>query len=259
MSALPAMLADNPQLDLWVNFAAPGQVTISTGRVESAKVCSRPWRRSPPKSSMSPWSVFRSAPGIPTLRRTKAIPSAANRCRWAAWPCVRPARMREGSFLTVAHSFLVAQKGELTVRDGRILCDGKPTAHDYWSLAPSVVLATDATGTAPRKSVVGRDTARIDQPAKVFGQPVFIHDMKLDGTAHARVVRQPNRGAILASVDERAIRRAAREPIAFVRHGNFFGDRRRQRNGGGGCHRRGECSHDMDWGETPAPLQQEAN
>jgi nicotinate dehydrogenase subunit B len=122
--------------------------------------------------------------------------------------------MREGSFLTVAHSFLVAQKGELTVRDGRILCDGKPTAHDYWSLAPSVVLATDATGTAPRKSVVGRDTARLDQPAKVFGQPVFIHDMKLDGTAHARVVRQPNRGAILASVDERAIRRAAREPIA---------------------------------------------
>jgi CO/xanthine dehydrogenase Mo-binding subunit len=34
MSALPAMLADNPRLDLWVNFAAPGQVTISTGRVE---------------------------------------------------------------------------------------------------------------------------------------------------------------------------------------------------------------------------------
>jgi CO/xanthine dehydrogenase Mo-binding subunit len=28
------MLADNPRLDLWVNFGKPGQVAISTGRVE---------------------------------------------------------------------------------------------------------------------------------------------------------------------------------------------------------------------------------
>jgi CO/xanthine dehydrogenase Mo-binding subunit len=34
MSALPGTLADNPRLDRWVNFATPGQVMISTGRVE---------------------------------------------------------------------------------------------------------------------------------------------------------------------------------------------------------------------------------
>src|SRR5437763_7060903 len=28
------MLAANPRLDQWVRFAAPGQVTVSTGRVE---------------------------------------------------------------------------------------------------------------------------------------------------------------------------------------------------------------------------------
>src|ERR1700731_1836909 len=32
--ALPAMLRDNPRLDQWVRFAMPGQVTVSTGRVE---------------------------------------------------------------------------------------------------------------------------------------------------------------------------------------------------------------------------------
>ena len=32
--ALPGMLAANPRLDQWVRFASPGQVTVSTGRVE---------------------------------------------------------------------------------------------------------------------------------------------------------------------------------------------------------------------------------
>ena len=47
----------------------------------------------------------------------------------------------------------------------------------------------------------------------------FIHDMLLDGMAHARVVRQPGRGATLETVDETAIKNAARTPIAFVRAG----------------------------------------
>ena len=31
---LPAMLAENPRLDRWVGFPAPGRVAVSTGRVE---------------------------------------------------------------------------------------------------------------------------------------------------------------------------------------------------------------------------------
>ena len=64
--------------------------------------------------------------------------------------------------------------------------------------------------------------ARLDLPAKIFGQGTFIHDMVLDGMAHARVVRQPNRNATLTSIDEAAIRRAARGPISFVRDGNYL-------------------------------------
>jgi hypothetical protein len=35
-------------------------------------------------------------------------------------------------------------------------------------------------------------------------------------------VRQPRRGATIASIDESAIRRAARGPVEIVRHGNFL-------------------------------------
>jgi nicotinate dehydrogenase subunit B len=33
-SVLPGPLADNPRLDRWVTFPAPGKVTVGTGRVE---------------------------------------------------------------------------------------------------------------------------------------------------------------------------------------------------------------------------------
>jgi nicotinate dehydrogenase subunit B len=56
----------------------------------------------------------------------------------------------------------------------------------------------------------------------VFGEAIFIHDMVLDGMSHARVVRQPGRGAILDTIDEAAIRRAAKGPVEFIRYGNFL-------------------------------------
>ena len=45
--------------------------------------------------------------------------------------------------------------------------------------------------------------------------------MTLDGMVHARVVRQPRRGATIAAIDEAAIRRAAKGPVEIVRDGNF--------------------------------------
>ena len=83
--------------------------------------------------------------------------------------------------------------------------------------------------------------------------------MKLDGMAHARVVRQPNRGAILASVDEQAIRRAAREPIAFVRHGNFLAIVADSETAVEAAAAVASAHTIWNGAESPAPLQQEAN
>ncbi len=88
-------------------------------------------------------------------------------------------------------------------------------------------LAVKATGSGQRKPVadmqhVGQSSARLDLPGKIFGEAAFIHDMVLDGMVHARVVRQPNRGASIGAIDEQAIKRAAKGAIDFVRHGNFL-------------------------------------
>ena len=115
----------------------------------------------------------------------------------------------------------------MCIRDGSIHRNGKVTGQDYWTLSGAVDLAVKATGSGKRKHIrdfkaIGKSSARVDLPAKVFGESIFIHDMHFDGMVHARVVRQPNRGATIGSIDENAIRRAAKGPIEIVRNGNFL-------------------------------------
>jgi nicotinate dehydrogenase subunit B len=61
--------------------------------------------------------------------------------------------------------------------------------------------------------VAGQPLPRVDIPAKAFGEPSFVHDVRLDGLLHGRVVRPPYAGAdhgehigrTLQSVDESSV------------------------------------------------------
>ena len=53
--------------------------------------------------------------------------------------------------------------------------------------------------------IVGQPLARPDIPGKVGGRHVFVHDFKIDGMLHGRIVRPPAVGAKLAAVDEASI------------------------------------------------------
>ncbi|RQO81710.1 molybdopterin cofactor-binding domain-containing protein [Acidovorax sp. FJL06] len=79
-----------------------------------------------------------------------------------------------------------------------------------------VVLELDeSTPTKPTADyrVVGQSVPRVDIPAKVSGELVFVHDMRVPGMLHGRVVRPPYAGAdhgdfignTLASVDQSSI------------------------------------------------------
>ncbi|MGB6537076.1 MAG: molybdopterin cofactor-binding domain-containing protein [Xanthobacteraceae bacterium] len=226
-AALPGILADNPRLDRWVGFTTPGMVAVSTGRVELGQgVLTAMAQLAAEELDVAVERIaIRSGDtdGAPNEGYT-----AGSQSMQAGGVALRQACAEVKALLVArAASALGCAAAELTIRDGRVWRNGSPTSHDYWSLAGTVNLATDAIGAALRKAasdyaIVGHSAPRLDLPAKIFGQPIFIHDMVLDGMAHARVVRQPNRGATLASLDEAALRRIARAPVEFVRDGNFL-------------------------------------
>jgi nicotinate dehydrogenase subunit B len=115
---------------------------------------------------------------------------------------------------------------ELSVEDGVFSRAGAPTGHDYWNFVGPEDFARDIEGSAKPKPhtayrYVGQPTPRRDLPAKVSGA-AFVHDMVRPDMLHARILRQPCRGARLASFDEAAVRRAERGEFRIVRVGDFF-------------------------------------
>ena len=54
-------------------------------------------------------------------------------------------------------------------------------------------------------TIVGKPLARPDLPGKISGRHMFVHDFKLDGMLHGRVIRPPASGATLVAVDEASI------------------------------------------------------
>ena len=224
---LPGPLDANPELDRWVGFPAPGKVTVLTGRVELGQGV---------LTAMAQIAADELDVAIERITiRSGDTEKAPNEGYTAGSQSIQfgGVAMRQACadvralFLVRAAKVFGCKANDLSIRDGSIYRDGAPTGHDYWTLAGAVDLTTKATGGGVSKRVtdlksIGKSNERLDLPAKIFGENIFIHDMQINGMVHARVVRQPNRGATIGSVDENAIRRAAKGPIEFIRNGNFL-------------------------------------
>jgi CO/xanthine dehydrogenase Mo-binding subunit len=125
--------------------------------------------------------------------------------------------------LAAAAARLEVPAETLTVADGEFCApDGRRTS--YWELA--LDLDADVVEAAPKNAadyaVVGRSMPRVDVPDKVTGRSRFLHDLRLPGMVHGRVLRPPSRGAVLLSLDDTAAR-AVPGVVAVVRDGSFVG------------------------------------
>ena len=260
---LPGPLADNPSLDRWVSFPSSGKVGIFTGRVELGQgvLTAMAQIAADELDVAMARIVLRS--GDTELTPNEGYTAGSHRIQFGGVAMRQACADVRALFLDQAAKIIGCAPDELSVRDGAILRKGTATGQDYWTLAGAVNLAVKATGSGPRKpvadmSLIGVSSERLDLPDKIFGNAIFIHDMRLPGMVHARVVRQPNRGATIDAVDEKAILRAAKTPVQFVRHGNFLailGDDETAVYGG---YRRGRSCQLAEC-RSPTATQQEAN
>jgi CO/xanthine dehydrogenase Mo-binding subunit len=224
--ALPALLAANARLDRWVGFPSPGRVTVSTGRVEIGQgVLTAMLQIAAEELDVAPDRILLQA-GDTDLTPNEGYTAGSQSIQFGGIALRMACAEVRALFLDHAAASFGFSRADLAVRDGTIIHHGEMTGHDYWSLAAAVHLARPATGRLAKSAadyrVVGSNMPRLDLGAKVFGGPAFIHDMVLEGMVHARVLRQPRRGATIAAVDEAALRRAAKGPIEILRRGNFL-------------------------------------
>ena len=222
---IPTSLQANPSLDRWVSFTRDQRVRIGFGKVEYgqgamtalAQIGAEELGIGLARVDVMPLST-ETAPDEGMTVGSMSIETSGASVRAAC------AEVR-ALFLEEAARRLDCALTELDIDDGVFVRHGKPTNESYWTLAPKVSLARAATGEAPSKpsdhyTIVGTNAPRFDLAPKVFGA-AFLHDMRMPGMLHARVLRQPGSRAQLVAFDEPAIRRAAGGEITFVRDENF--------------------------------------
>jgi nicotinate dehydrogenase subunit B len=118
---------------------------------------------------------------------------------------------RAAQRLELAEQDLVVEDGLIRGRDNRSVSYGELIAGETIRLE----LADDVTVKAVDSyTIVGQSVPRIDLPAKATGELVYVHDVRVPGMLHGRVVRPPYAGVdagafvgtSLIAVDEASVR-----------------------------------------------------
>ena len=207
---LPGTLAKFPDLDAWIRIAPDGRVTVFTGKVElgtGVKTAMAQLAADELDVAINRIDLITADTGLTpnegvtagsqTLEQSgTAIANAAANVRLLL---AEAAATRWGVMATT-----------LFTRDSAVL-DGQGKRATYAELAASTSLAVRARADVPRKRrearrLIGRPVPRVDLPAKLTGLPSYVHDMRLPGMVHARVLRGPSSGTQLTP-DLSALRR----------------------------------------------------
>ncbi len=114
---------------------------------------------------------------------------------------------------------------ELVVSDGVIGHEGSRKTASYGSLIGQGFEVKVDPKVAVKKhtdyKLVGQSIPRVDIPAKVSGEHPYVHDLRLPGMLHARVIRPLQIGASLQGFDDAPAKRV-NGFVQTVRQGNFL-------------------------------------
>jgi nicotinate dehydrogenase subunit B len=224
-NVLPQSLIDNPRLSQWVAFEEERRVRIATGKVEIGQgILTALVQIAAEELDVAP-EQLRIVSGETDVSPSEGFTSGSYSIAVGGASLRLACAEVRSLFLDRAAGALGCPPAELSTADGKFPRAGRETGRDYWSMAGEVDLDRRATGTAPVKlpssyRIVGRNLPRLDLPAKLVGA-AFIHDIAPDNVLHARVLRQPWRGARLIGLDESTVRKAANEPLDLLREGDF--------------------------------------
>lgn len=147
---------------------------------------------------------------------------------------LRKAAAQARHFLTArAAERLDLPESELSVEDG--LIRGRNRSLSYGELIADDHIRLDLADDVRIKlveayKIVGQSTPRVDLPAKATGELIYVHDVRVPGMLHGRVVRPPYAGVdagpfvgtSLIAVDESSVRDIP-GLVAVVRIGDFVG------------------------------------
>ena len=230
---LPGNLHTNRQLAQWLDFSQPGRVRVFTGKVELGQgiltalsiIAADELDVDLDQVHMVSASTLEgpdegmTSSSISVQDSGSAIRHACAEVRFLA---LQQAAGQHG----LPFEVLRVEQGRFTDAQGRAL-------GDYWTWLKDIRLDREYQGLAQPKPVEALKlhghgkVRRIDLAEKIMGQPRFIHDVRMPGMRHGRVLRAPSLTAQLAHPDQPVpadvLDAMAQSAIDLVVDGRFMG------------------------------------
>jgi nicotinate dehydrogenase subunit B len=211
-----ASAVDPRHLESWLAIAADGRVTAHTGKCELGQGMYTAQLQLIAEELSVPIDRIRLVqcdtsitPDQGTTSGSQSTPTNFNERNLA----LAAATARE-ALLQRAATRLGVPIDRLSIEAGVISVTSEPAKRvTYGSLVEGQALSLPVNPAAKRKpaaswKVLGTSVPRADIPALVTGQLEFVHNVRVDGMLHGRVVRPQGVGATLVGVDERSVSRS---------------------------------------------------
>ena len=219
---------DPARLDSWISVGADGTITAFTGKCDFGQGLLTAQTQLVAEELCVPVERVKLVqcdtavvPDQGTTSGSQSTPTNFNFHNLA-----QAAATARETLLTMASKHLGEAVGQLTLSDGIITSrTGRHVRLEQ--LIGSQHFNVPLSPTAKRRSpeqwtVLGKPVPSLDRTALMTGRFEFVHNIRVPGMLHGRVLRPPEIGAVLAGVDESSIRQIAGIEKVVVRK-NFVG------------------------------------
>ena len=216
---LPGSLRTEPMLDAWIRIGADGRITVFTGKAELGQGIKTALLQVAAEQLMVEPGRIELVTADTARTPDEQYTAGSQSMQDSGTAILHAAAQARGLLADLAAKRLGVPAERLAIRDGTI------NGVAYGELVAGEVLHVRAQAQSPlrsrdARSVMGKSLPRIDIPAKLTGQAIYVQDLRLPGMVHARVLRPPSYGARLRGLDAAA---AASMPgvLKIVRDGSF--------------------------------------
>jgi len=217
-----------PELDAWLAIDASGNVTAYTGKVELGHGLYTSQTQLIAEELCVPLARVKLIQGDTDVAPDQGTTSGSQS---------HPVNFNEGglagacatardALLQMAAQRMGVPASILRVEDG-IISGGGRASLSYGELIGGKKFNLTVNPNAKRKpasewKILGTSVPRLDIPALATGQFEFVHNVRVPGMLHGRVVRPPDVGATLVRVDESSVKAMAGFVKVVVKN-NFVG------------------------------------
>jgi CO/xanthine dehydrogenase Mo-binding subunit len=201
---LPGSLHTNRRLSQWLTFGEPGVVQVFTGKVELGQGILTALQLLVAEELDMPLAAVQMCSASTTRGPDEGVTSGSLSVQDSGG-ALRQACAEVRAMALQRAARLAGQPGDsLTVHKGRFRSAQGQDLGDYAALLQGIELDIECLGAAKSKAISERrllgqvSPPRLDLADKVFGRARFIHDMRLPGMLHGRVLRPATLDATLA-------------------------------------------------------------